>query len=62
MGRADVYSQPEAPDPVLSTDLVHELARLHLPDGVRLGPGTEVDESGGEARVCLFDHTTTSVA
>src|SRR5215213_11002011 len=55
MGRADVYSQPEAPDPVLPAELVRELARPHLPDGVRLDGGMEVDESGGEARVYLFD-------
>jgi len=55
MGRADVYSQPDAPDPVLPIDLVRELARPHLPDGVRLDGGMAVDESGGEARVYLFD-------
>ena len=57
MGRADVYSQPEAPDPVLPIELVRELARPHLPDGVRLDGGMEVDESGGEARVYLFDRS-----
>jgi hygromycin-B 7''-O-kinase len=55
MGRADVYSQPDAPDPVLPLELVQELARQHLPDDVRLTGGMEVDESGGEARVYLFD-------
>ena len=55
MGRADVYSQPEAPDPVLPVELVRELARPHLPYGVQLDGGMEVDESGGEARVYLFD-------
>jgi hygromycin-B 7''-O-kinase len=55
MGRADVYSQPEAPDPVLPVELVRELVRSHLPDGVRLSGGMAVDESGGEARVYLFD-------
>jgi hygromycin-B 7''-O-kinase len=55
MGRADVYSQPDAPDPVLPTELVWELAEAHLPPGVRLAAGMEVDESGGEARVYLFD-------
>jgi hygromycin-B 7''-O-kinase len=56
MGRADVYSQPEAPDPVLPVALVRELARPHLPD-VQLDGGMEVDESGGEARVYLFDRS-----
>jgi hygromycin-B 7''-O-kinase len=55
MGRADVYSQPEAPDPVLPTGLVRELAAAHLPADVRLAGGMAVDESGGEARVYLFD-------
>jgi hygromycin-B 7''-O-kinase len=57
MGRADVYSQPEAPDPVLPVALVRELARPHLPDDVQLDGGMEVDESGGEARVYLFDRS-----
>jgi aminoglycoside phosphotransferase (APT) family kinase protein len=57
MGRADVYSQPEAPDPVLPVELVRELTRPHLPDGVQLDGGMEVDESGGEARVYLFGHS-----
>jgi hygromycin-B 7''-O-kinase len=54
MGRADVYSQPEAPDPVLPVELVRELAPAYLPADVRLEGGMEVDESGGEARVYLF--------
>jgi hygromycin-B 7''-O-kinase len=54
MGRADVYSQPGAPDPVLPAELVRELVRSHLPDEVGLSGGMEVDESGGEARVYLF--------
>src|SRR5215217_5305375 len=57
MRRADVYSQPEAPDPVLPVELVRELARPHLPYGVQLDGGMEVDESGGEARVYLFERT-----
>jgi hygromycin-B 7''-O-kinase len=60
MGRADVYSQPEAPDPVLPVELVRELVRSHQPDGVRLCGGMAVDESGGEARVYLFDRADTS--
>jgi hygromycin-B 7''-O-kinase len=55
MGRADVYSRPDAPDPVLPAELVRELIRAHLPDEIRLDSGMEVDESGGEARVYLFD-------
>jgi hygromycin-B 7''-O-kinase len=55
MGRADVYSQPDAPDPVLPAELVRELAAMHLPPEVRLAGGMAVDESGGEARVYLFD-------
>jgi hygromycin-B 7''-O-kinase len=53
VGRADVYSQPEAPDPVLPEGLVRELVRSHLAE-VPLSPGMAVDESGGEARVYLF--------
>ncbi|TQN43677.1 aminoglycoside phosphotransferase (APT) family kinase protein [Blastococcus colisei] len=57
MGRADVYSQPDAPDPVLPAALVAELGRGHLPDDLVLdGDATvEVDESGGEARVYLLN-------
>src|SRR5829696_5814749 len=36
MGRADVYSQPDAPDPVLPAALVAELSRPHLPDDLAL--------------------------
>src|SRR5215218_4356003 len=57
MGRADVYSQPDAPDPVLPATLVAELSRRHLPDDLVLDgdAAVEVDESGGEARVYLLD-------
>jgi hygromycin-B 7''-O-kinase len=55
MGRADVYTQPDAPDPVLPVELVQELVAAHLPADVRLAAGMAVDESGGEARVYLFD-------
>lgn len=58
MGRADVYTQPDAPDPMLPAELVRELAEAHLPTGVRLA-GMAVDESGGEARVYLFDRADT---
>ena len=52
MGRADVYLEPRAADPVLSDGLVLELVRRHVP-GARSVVG--VDESGGEARVYLVD-------
>ena len=52
MGRADTYSQPEAPDPVLPADVVLGLARVHVPSATRL---LGVDESGGEARVYFLD-------
>src|SRR4051812_48924147 len=57
MGRADVYSQPEAPDPVLPEDVVRDLVHPHLPAGAGLTPGMQVDESGGEARAYLFDRS-----
>ena len=46
-GRADYYSQPDAPDPVLEPELVLSLARTHLPAGLRVSRVVEVDESGG---------------
>jgi hypothetical protein len=49
MGRADVYSQPDAPDPVLSDAVVRELARTHLPVDLPAHMHVQVDESGGEA-------------
>src|SRR6185369_9281039 len=52
MGRADVYPQPEAGDPVLADYVVLDLARRHVHDAVRV---TTVDESGGEARVYIID-------
>lgn len=52
MGRADVYLQPQAADPVLGNDLVLELARRHAPHARVV---TEVDESGGEARAYFID-------
>jgi hygromycin-B 7''-O-kinase len=57
MGRADVYSQPDAPDPVLPAALVAGLSRRHLPDDLALDgdEAVEVDESGGEARAYLLD-------
>lgn len=49
---ADTYSQPDAPDPVLSDDRVLELARRHV---ASVGKVTAIDESGGEARVYMCD-------
>ena len=46
----DSYSQPGAPDPVLSADRVLALARRHAPGA---GTVTVVDESGGEARAYM---------
>lgn len=54
VGRADVYLQPDANDPVLSADAVLGLARAHV---VRAQAVTGVDESGGEARVYFVDHS-----
>lgn len=50
----DFYLQPDAPDPVLSNDLVLELARRHTPDAHVV---TQVDETGGEARAYVIDET-----
>ena len=52
LGRADVYLQPDAEDPVLTPATVLGLAREHAgrAEGV-----TGVDESGGEARAYLVD-------
>lgn len=52
MGRADVYLQPEAADPVLSSVTVLAMAEKHT--GVR-SRVLEVDESGGEARAYLLE-------
>jgi len=51
MGRADTYSQSDAPDPVLDPALVTEIAAAHTDHA---GAMLEVDESGGEARAYLF--------
>lgn len=50
----DFYIQPDAPDPVLTDDLVLSLARRHAPDARAI---TGVDESGGEARTYAIDDT-----
>lgn len=55
MGRADTYSQPDAPDPVLPDELVLGLVRAHLSPPDRVGAVLAVDESGGEARAYLLD-------
>jgi hygromycin-B 7''-O-kinase len=48
----DTYSQPGAPDPVLSDDRVLELARRHADSVQKI---TARDESGGEARAYMCD-------
>lgn len=48
----DRYSQPDAPDPVLDTDVVLSLVRRHVPGASAL---TGIDETGGEARVYEID-------
>lgn len=48
----DFYVQPEAPDPVLSAEVVLSLVRRHEPNAQAV---TGVDESGGEARTYTID-------
>jgi aminoglycoside phosphotransferase (APT) family kinase protein len=48
----DVYFQPDAPDPVLSEELVLALVRRHVPEAQAV---TGIDESGGEARTYAID-------
>ncbi len=48
----DFYVQPEAPDPVLSAEVVLSLVRRHVANAHAV---TEVDESGGEARTYTID-------
>lgn len=50
----DVYFQPDAPDPVLSNELVLSLVHRHVPEAQAV---TGVDESGGEARTYAIDET-----
>jgi hygromycin-B 7''-O-kinase len=52
LGRADVYLQPDAGDPVLEPATVLRLTRGHAR---RAEAVTGVDESGGEARAYLVD-------
>ena len=48
----DVYFQPDAPDPVLSDELVLALVRRHVSTAQAV---TGIDESGGEARTYAID-------
>jgi aminoglycoside phosphotransferase (APT) family kinase protein len=48
----DLYLQPDAPDPVLDSEVVLTLARRHVPS---VRAVTAVDESGGEARTYVID-------
>lgn len=48
----DVYSQPDAPDPVLDGRTVLSLVKRHVPHAQAV---TAVDESGGEARAYAID-------
>jgi aminoglycoside phosphotransferase len=50
----DIYSQPNAADPVLDERAVLDLVRRH---GVSGSAVTSVDETGGEARVYVIDET-----
>lgn len=50
----DFYVQPEAPDPVLSEEVVLSLVRRQAPE-TRAMAVTAVDESGGEARTYTID-------
>jgi hygromycin-B 7''-O-kinase len=50
----DIYSQPNAADPVLDEQTVLDLVRRH---GVRGSAVTSIDETGGEARVYAIDET-----
>ena len=49
---ADVYLQPDAPDPVLDAGTVLGVARRYRPEAEAV---TAVDESGGEARAYVVD-------
>ncbi len=49
---ADIYLQPDAPDPVLDEQVVVQAARRHVADAGRL---LTVDESGGEARAYFLE-------
>src|SRR5712691_5571970 len=49
---SDMYSQPNAADPVLEERTVLDIVRRH---GVRCSAVTRVDEAGGEARAYVLD-------
>jgi aminoglycoside phosphotransferase len=49
---SDIYSQPQAADPVLEERTVLDIVRGH---GVRCSAVTRVDETGGEARAYMLD-------
>ena len=49
---SDMYSQPNAADPVLDERTVLDLVRRH---GVRCSAVTSIDETGGEARAYVID-------
>jgi len=55
VGRADTYSQPDAPDMVLPEGIVLGLARAHMSAPDLISSVLAVDESGGEARAYLLD-------
>jgi aminoglycoside phosphotransferase len=50
---SDIYSQPNAADPVLDERTVLDLVRRH---GGRSSVVTSIDETGGEARVYVLDN------
>jgi hygromycin-B 7''-O-kinase len=50
---SDSYHQPDAADPVLEAAAVLALVGTHVPD---VRAVTDIDESGGEARVYVVDH------
>src|SRR5215510_15212929 len=49
---SDLYSQPNAADPVLEERTVLTIVRCH---GVRCSTVTSIDETGGEARAYVID-------
>jgi hygromycin-B 7''-O-kinase len=49
---SDMYSQPNAADPVLAERTVLDIVRHH---GVRCSAVTSIDETGGEARAYVLD-------
>src|SRR5438034_10878283 len=49
---SDMYSQPNAADPVLDEQMVLDIVRRHA---IRCSAVTSIDETGGEARVYVLD-------